>query len=174
MTPDPITAPIVGIDLGTSNTVVAYAAETGGVTTLADESGAKIHPSVVSFHPNGGVVVGASAKQRKVIDPRNTIYSIKRLIGRSFASPEVQTAKKRVPYVIKEGPNQQPIVPQKGPLWFRKMDRNGDGDVSRSEFLGTKAEFDAIDADKDGLISLAEAEAYDASMRGKPEGEPKK
>ncbi|HEV3385255.1 MAG TPA: EF-hand domain-containing protein [Gemmata sp.] len=55
--------------------------------------------------------------------------------------------------------------PQKGPLWFRKMDRNGDGDVSRSEFLGTKAEFDAIDTDHDGLISLEEAEAYDKKMR---------
>ena len=106
--------PIVGIDLGTSNTVVAYAAETGSVSTLADEQGTRIHPSVVSFHPNGGVVVGASAKQRKVIDPRNTIYSIKRLIGRSFSSHEVQTAKGRVPYVIKEGPNQQPIVATRG------------------------------------------------------------
>jgi hypothetical protein len=50
-------------------------------------------------------------------------------------------------------------------VWFRKMDRNADGDVSRSEFLGTKAEFDAIDADKDALISLEEAEAYDKKMR---------
>lgn len=55
--------------------------------------------------------------------------------------------------------------PQKGPLWFRKMDRNGDGDVSRTEFLGTKEEFDAIDTDHDGLISLEEAEAYDKKMR---------
>ncbi|HEY1551699.1 MAG TPA: Hsp70 family protein, partial [Kofleriaceae bacterium] len=106
--------PIVGIDLGTSNTVVAYAAETGAVSVLADEQAYKIHPSVVSFHPNGGVVVGAAAKQRKVIDPKNTIYSIKRLIGRSYASPEVQTAKTRVPYIIKEGPNQQPIVATRG------------------------------------------------------------
>jgi Ca2+-binding EF-hand superfamily protein len=50
-------------------------------------------------------------------------------------------------------------------MWFRKMDRNADGDVSRSEFLGTKAEFDAIDTDKDGLISLEEAEAYDKQNR---------
>ena len=106
--------PIVGIDLGTSNTVVAYAAETGAVSSLADEQGTRIHPSVVSFHPNGGVVVGASAKQRKVIDPRNTIYSVKRLIGRSFGSHEVQTAKARVPYLIKEGANQQPIVSTRG------------------------------------------------------------
>ena len=64
--------PIVGIDLGTSNSVVAYADATGNVTVLADDAGYKIHPSVVSFHPNGGVVVGAAAKQRKVIDPQNT------------------------------------------------------------------------------------------------------
>ena len=58
-----------------------------------------------------------------------------------------------------------PVVPQKGPAWFRKMDRNGDGDVSRIEFLGTKAEFDAIDTDRDGLISLEEAEAFDKKTR---------
>ena len=66
---------------------------------------------------------------------------------------------------VRPNPNQAVPVPQKGPLWFRKMDRNGDGDVSRSEFLGTKAEFDAIDTDHDDLISLDEAEAYDKKMR---------
>ncbi len=54
-----------------------------------------------------------------------------------------------------------------GPLWFRKMDRNGDGDVSRREFPGTDEEFAAIDTDGDGLISAAEAERYDAKMRKK-------
>lgn len=49
-------------------------------------------------------------------------------------------------------------APTRGPAWFRKMDRNKDGDVSRREFLGTPAEFNALDADKDGLISAAEAE----------------
>lgn len=57
------------------------------------------------------------------------------------------------------------VAPTKGPLWFRKMDRNGDGDVSRAEFLGTKEQFDAIDLDKDGLITLAEAEAFDKKAR---------
>ncbi|MGE5187303.1 MAG: Hsp70 family protein [Acidobacteriota bacterium] len=102
--------PIVGIDLGTSNSVVAYAEATGSVRVLADEAGNKIHPSVVSFHPSGGVVVGAAAKQRKVIDPKNTIFSAKRLIGRGYDSPEVQTAKKRMPYEIKEGANHAPVI----------------------------------------------------------------
>jgi len=56
-------------------------------------------------------------------------------------------------------------MPQKGPTWFRKMDRNGDGDVSRLEFLGTRAEFDQIDTDHDGLISLDEAETHDKKTR---------
>ena len=106
--------PIVGIDLGTSNTVVAHADGVGGVRILSDEAGYKIHPSVVSFHPSGGVVVGAAAKQRKVIDPQNTIYSVKRLIGRPFGAPEVQTAKKRSPFVIKEGANQMPMISTRG------------------------------------------------------------
>jgi len=57
-------------------------------------------------------------------------------------------------------------TPNKGPIWFRKMDRNGDGDVSRTEWLGTKEDFDKIDTNGDGLISLEEAEKYDARMRG--------
>ena len=106
--------PVVGIDLGTSNSVVAYADGTGNVRVLADEGGYKIHPSVVSFHPSGGVVVGAPAKQRKVIDPKNTIFSVKRLIGRSYDSAEVQIAKTRMPYQIKEGNNHLPIVVTRG------------------------------------------------------------
>ena len=55
----------------------------------------------------------------------------------------------------------------RGPTWFLKMDRNGDGDVSRTEWLGSKADFDRIDTDKDGLISVEEAEAFDAKVRKK-------
>src|SRR4051812_24627896 len=102
--------PIVGIDLGTSNSVVAYADAAGTVTVLADDAGGKVHPSVVSFHPHGGVVVGAAAKQRRIVDPQNTIYSIKRLIGRAYRSAEVQTAKARSPFQIKEGPNSAPLI----------------------------------------------------------------
>ena len=61
----------------------------------------------------------------------------------------------------------RPEKPRRGPEWFRKMDRNGDGDVSRREFLGTDAQFRAIDTDGDGLISVEEAEAFDKMMRAK-------
>ncbi len=94
--------------------MVAHTDETGTARVLADEGGYKIHPSVVSFHPNGGVVVGAAAKQRKVIDPANTIYSVKRLIGRAYSSPEVKTAKLRSPFQIKEGANELPLIVTRG------------------------------------------------------------
>ncbi len=58
-------------------------------------------------------------------------------------------------------------VPTRGPLWFRKMDLNGDGDVSPREFLGTAEEFRRIDSDGDGLISVEEAEAFDVRTRAK-------
>ena len=63
--------------------------------------------------------------------------------------------------------NQQPAKPARGPEWFQKMDRNGDGDVSRKEFLGTDEQFREIDTDGDGLISVEEAEAYDKKVREK-------
>ena len=105
-----MTDPIVGIDLGTSNTVVACCDEAGAPRVLADDNGYKIQPSVVSFHPNGSVIVGAEAKQRRIIDPRNTVYSVKRLIGRAFKAPEIAIAQGRTPFTIKEGVNQQPVI----------------------------------------------------------------
>ncbi len=106
--------PIVGIDLGTTNSVVSVCDASGQPKVLTDQRGTKIHPSVVSFHPNGSVIVGVDAKQRRVIDPRNTVYSAKRLIGRQWKSKEIQAAIGRMPYTIKEGANQQPVLVTRG------------------------------------------------------------
>jgi Ca2+-binding EF-hand superfamily protein len=70
---------------------------------------------------------------------------------------------------LASGRAQPPRPAPRGPEWFRKMDRNGDGDVSRREFLGTDAQFKEIDTDGDGLISVEEAEAYDKKLREKRE-----
>ena len=100
---------VVGIDLGTTNTVVAVV-RGGKALVLADETGARLLPSVVSFHPSGEVLVGAKARERRLVDARNTIYSIKRLIGRSWNSDEVTRAKARFPFELREGPTHGPLV----------------------------------------------------------------
>jgi Ca2+-binding EF-hand superfamily protein len=70
------------------------------------------------------------------------------------------------------GMRNRPVISARGPLWFRKMDRNGDGVVSLREFLGTVEDFRRIDTNGDGLISLDEAEQYDAKMRKPKEQRP--
>ena len=92
---------ILGIDLGTTNSVVAVA-DGEQVTVLADEAGNRLIPSVVSFHPERRILVGEEARDRRLIDARNTVYSIKRLIGRPFKSPEVATAKSRFAFELTE------------------------------------------------------------------------
>jgi molecular chaperone DnaK len=95
----------VGIDLGTTNTVVGVVRD-GRAVTLADEGGRRLIPSVVSFHPTGKVLVGEQAKERRIIDPQNTIYSVKRLIGRTWDMEEVQRARRALPFELIEGPKQ--------------------------------------------------------------------
>ena len=75
----------IGIDLGTTNTVVAAVVD-GVAVTLEDEHQRRLIPSVVSFHPSGNVLVGEAARERRLIDPENTIFSIKPLLGRPFDS----------------------------------------------------------------------------------------
>jgi Ca2+-binding EF-hand superfamily protein len=104
---------------------------------------------------------GAEVITKAVIQPSVTLR-----LSRTFDRFYVNQG---MPFVVgfNQNPNGVP-VPQKGPLWFRKMDRNGDGDVSRAEYVGTRAEFDAIDTDRDGLISLDEADAWDKKLRETP------
>src|ERR1700722_6306780 len=103
----------VGIDLGTTNTVVG-AVKDGRVVTLAGEGGRRLIPSVVSFHPSGKVLVGEAGKERKIVDPQNTIYSVKRLIGRTWDQDEVQRARRTFPFELVEGPKQGVAVAARG------------------------------------------------------------
>ncbi len=108
-----MTAPVVGIDLGTTNTVVGVVRD-GHAAAIGDEDGERLIPSVVSFHPSGSVLVGRTAKARRLVDAPNTIYSIKRLIGRSWDSEEVKKARERFPFQMSEGPGQAALVVARG------------------------------------------------------------
>ena len=104
---------VIGIDLGTTNTVVSVVRD-GQASALTDEAGQVLIPSVVSFHPNGNVLVGRAAKERRIVDAASTIYSIKRLIGRSWESEEVRRARARFPFEMREGPGQAALVVARG------------------------------------------------------------
>jgi molecular chaperone DnaK len=93
----------VGIDLGTTNTVVA-AVRDGVARTIPDPEGSRLIPSVVSFLPSGSVAVGKAALERRLVDARSTIYSVKRLIGRAWGSPSVEQARGKLPFELREGP----------------------------------------------------------------------
>jgi molecular chaperone DnaK len=103
----------VGIDLGTTNTVIAVVVD-GIATTLEDDQGRRLIPSIVAFEADGTNLVGEQAKDRRVSDPENTIYSIKRLIGRPCTSPEVQEAKRILPFKLKDGPKESVLVDVRG------------------------------------------------------------
>jgi molecular chaperone DnaK len=96
--------PIVGIDLGTTNSCVAIL-EGGEPKVIPNREGTRTTPSVVAFQENGEILVGLPAKRQAIINAENTIYGIKRLMGRKFNDPVVQEWRKRVPYKIVEAPN---------------------------------------------------------------------
>ena len=104
---------VLGIDLGTTNSVVAVAGE-DGARVIRTEQGEALIPSVVSFHPSGEVLVGKAAKDRRLLDAENTIYSVKRLIGRPFSSEEVQQAKRRFAFEMHKGPSGGVLVSARG------------------------------------------------------------
>lgn len=95
---------IVGIDLGTTNSCVAVI-DSGEPIVIPNEEGSRITPSVVAFTEDSGRFVGAVAKRQAVVNPLNTIYGVKRLIGRRYDSEEVQKARELVSYNIISGPS---------------------------------------------------------------------
>src|SRR5213596_3207703 len=97
-------ARVIGIDLGTTNSAVAYM-EGGEPTIIPNAEGGRITPSVVAFTKTGERLVGQVAKRQAITNGENTIYSVKRLMGRRFSDPEVQRTIKMVPYKIQQAPN---------------------------------------------------------------------
>lgn len=94
----------IGIDLGTTNSVVAVV-QGGEPVVIPNQEGHRTTPSVVAFTEKGERLVGQAAKRQAITNPENTIFSIKRLMGRKYNSPEVKEAMKRLPYKIVEAPN---------------------------------------------------------------------
>src|SRR5438034_6429356 len=99
---------IIGIDLGTTNSVVAVM-EGGEPTVIASAEGGRTVPSVVAFTKTGERLVGQLAKRQAVTNPANTVYSIKRFMGRRWDDPEVQTSKGLVPYKVDKDPKSDGI-----------------------------------------------------------------
>jgi molecular chaperone DnaK len=97
-------AKVIGIDLGTTNSVVAVM-EAGEPTVLDNSEGSPLTPSVVAITKSGERLVGQVAKRQAITNAENTIFSIKRLMGRKFDDPEVQQTIKNVPYKITRAPN---------------------------------------------------------------------
>ncbi len=97
-------AKIIGIDLGTTNSCVAVL-ENGAGRVIENSEGARTTPSIVAFTGNDEVLVGQSAKRQAVTNPENTLFAIKRLIGRRFKDDVVQKDIKMVPYNIVEADN---------------------------------------------------------------------
>jgi hypothetical protein len=151
------------IDLALSLT---YATRTPSLFQLMDENGdgrlgirelRTAFDRLIVLEPAGGDVVTKAA-----IQPSAGLR-----LGQSAFVAE-NPAFNGSPFV-RDGPK-----PTRGPVWFVKMDRNGDGDVSRAEFLGGAADFAALDADADGLITTDEATTFDKKARKPDETKAKK
>ncbi len=106
-------AKAIGIDLGTTNSCVAVM-EGSKAKVIENAEGARTTPSIVAFTDAGEVLVGQSAKRQSITNPENTVFAIKRLIGRRYDDPVTQKDKGMVPYKIVAGPNGDAWVEVKG------------------------------------------------------------
>src|SRR5215210_1793062 len=103
---------VIGIDLGTTNSVVAVM-EGGQPAVIVNQEGARITPSVVGFAKDGERLVGQVAKRQAVTNPENTVFSIKRFMGRKF--DEVPSEAARMPYKV--------VRAQNGDAWIETRDK---------------------------------------------------
>ncbi|MDI3531272.1 MAG: molecular chaperone DnaK [Candidatus Atribacteria bacterium] len=133
-------AKVIGIDLGTTNSVVAYL-EGGQPTIIPNKEGSRLTPSVVAWTKKGEILVGQLAKRQAITNPKNTVFSIKRLMGRRFEDPEVQKARKVLPYEIVPGKHGEACVkigervytpPEISAMILRKLKEDAE------EYLGEK------------------------------------
>jgi molecular chaperone DnaK len=95
---------VIGIDLGTTNSCVAVM-EGGAPQVIPNQEGARTTPSIVGFTAKGERLVGQIAKRQALTNPRNTVFAVKRLIGRKFDSPEVEQSRRLLPYTLSPAPN---------------------------------------------------------------------
>jgi molecular chaperone DnaK len=100
---------IIGIDLGTTNSVVAVI-EGGEPQVITNTEGGRITPSVVAFAKSGERLVGQVAKRQAITNPENTVFSIKRFMGRRYDDPEVQRSKGIVPYEVEKDPKSDGVA----------------------------------------------------------------
>jgi len=107
------TGPIVGIDLGTTNSCVAIL-KGGEPEVIPNREGTRTTPSVVAFQESGEILVGMLAKRQAITNAENTIFGIKRLMGRKYEDPVVQEWMKKVPYKIVKAPNGDAHVEVRG------------------------------------------------------------
>ena len=105
---------IIGIDLGTTNSCVSVM-EGGQPKVIENSEGARTTPSIIAYLEDGEIVVGAAAKRQAVTNPRNTLYAVKRLIGRKFDEKEVQKDINLMPYTITKADN--------GDAWVQVRDK---------------------------------------------------
>ncbi len=133
-------AKVIGIDLGTTNSVVAYL-EGGQPVVIPNKEGSRLTPSVVAFTKQNEILVGQLAKRQAITNPKNTIFSIKRLMGRRYDDPEVEKARRVLPYEIVPGKHGEACVkigdrvytpPEISALILRKLKEDAE------EYLGEK------------------------------------
>src|SRR6202043_2800003 len=106
-------AKVIGIDLGTTNSCVAVM-EGNKAKVIENAEGARTTPSMVAFADNGEILVGQPAKRQSITNPENTVFAIKRLIGRRYDDPLTQKDKEMVPYRIVRGDNGDAWVEVRG------------------------------------------------------------